>query len=87
MWKTSINRTILECKGYYNITFFSQIVVLIEPYWNVKIAELGMNAGFYVVLIEPYWNVKTKYTWSKIKGEPVLIEPYWNVKIKYASLL
>ena len=68
-------------KGY-NVYY-----VLIEPYWNVKIAELGMNAGFYVVLIEPYWNVKTKYTWSKIKGEPVLIEPYWNVKIKYASLL
>ena len=87
MWKTSINRTILECKAKcaQNVVRFK--LVLIEPYWNVKIAELGMNAGFYVVLIEPYWNVKTKYTWSKIKGEPVLIEPYWNVKIKYASLL
>ena len=54
----SINRNILECKGYSCDNIVSCIVVLIETYWNVKEVVMlsGIRSGF--VLIETYWNVK-----------------------------
>ena len=32
----SINRNILECKGFWLLFFRSGLLVLIETYWNVK---------------------------------------------------
>ena len=58
LWKTSINRTILECKFYLLQGGAYCLCVLIEPYWNVnKIANFRMGGGVSPVLIEPYWNV------------------------------
>ena len=37
----SINRNILECKGYSCDNIVSCIVVLIETYWNVKVLSAG----------------------------------------------
>ena len=37
MWKTSINRTILECKATGDKINVQGNPVLIEPYWNVKL--------------------------------------------------
>ena len=37
------------------------VVVLIEPYWNVKTKYTWSKIKGEPVLIEPYWNVKIKY--------------------------
>ena len=53
-----INRTILECKVPSTHTDFLFLLVLIEPYWNVKEPLKQLARKYYTVLIEPYWNVK-----------------------------
>ena len=59
----SINRNILECKGWRRARLGKRAGVLIETYWNVK-----SNPGWWLqrhpaVLIETYWNVKLKTKW------------------------
>ena len=49
MWKTSINRTILECKaGQIRQGVRIDHPVLIEPYWNVKSSADGRTVPAHV---------------------------------------
>ena len=78
MWKTSINRTILECKEE-DLTIGKIFAkVLIEPYWNVKQGCTLKGYNVYYVLIEPYWNVKIAELGMNAGFYVVLIEPYWK---------
>ena len=55
--------------------------VLIETYWNVNFAGLGIIIPPAGVLIETYWNVNEESVREHIHEENVLIETYWNVNI------
>ena len=73
----SINRNIVECKDFRNISVCQLIFVLIETLWNVK---MDINEGIICVLIETLWNVKKNES-AKLKMQVmVLIETLWNVK-------
>ena len=55
----SINRNIVECKDFRNISVCQLIFVLIETLWNVKMDINEANFIPTAVLIETLWNVKS----------------------------
>ena len=76
----SINRNIVECKDFRNISVCQLIFVLIETLWNVKMDINEANFIPTAVLIETLWNVKKNES-AKLKMQVmVLIETLWNVK-------
>ena len=56
----SINRNILECKVRFTVGINRSFTVLIETYWNVKLAVAPLPVCAPEVLIETYWNVKIR---------------------------
>ena len=54
-----INRNIVECKDFRNISVCQLIFVLIETLWNVKMDINEANFIPTAVLIETLWNVKS----------------------------
>ena len=58
VYTSGINRNILECKVGSHCQSYKGILVLIETYWNVKLANPCIKSGIQDVLIETYWNVK-----------------------------
>ena len=77
----SINRNIVECKDFRNISVCQLIFVLIETLWNVKMDINEANFIPTAVLIETLWNVKTGTRKNGVAGRGVLIETLWNVKL------
>ena len=59
IWKSSINRNIVECKVISRAALVRLFRVLIETLWNVKLMmQDAENDVFSNVLIETLWNVK-----------------------------
>ena len=81
MWKTSINRTILECKGYINMHLTTIESVLIEPYWNVKLYRFINNCINSRSINRTILECKGSFIAQAQTVLLVLIEPYWNVKM------
>ena len=54
----SINRIRLEFKGYWIVTFWFSITVLIESDWNLKMPCIQTLRPPALVLIESDWNLK-----------------------------
>ena len=57
VYRSSINRNILECKFRSPRITSIELMVLIETYWNVNVNVQYSGRGFRGVLIETYWNV------------------------------
>ena len=57
-WGHSINRNIVECKGFFFRAEFKSDSVLIETSWNVKYHSRPAHDRRRTVLIETSWNVK-----------------------------
>ena len=70
----------MECKDSYFSTYKSDLEVLIETYWNVKLCHGIVVIHVVNVLIERYWNVKVEDNKMIVWSMSVLIETYWNVK-------
>ena len=83
MWKTSINRTILECKEVFMLIGFWIDFVLIEPYWNVKRKCKEASEALALCINRTILECKDYLRALSItKRFTVLIEPYWNVKYR-----
>ena len=75
-----INRNIVECKASYAGAITSELQVLIETSWNVKVHLPVWGALRALVLIETSWNVKSSNFTNLNIPKDVLIETSWNVK-------
>ena len=59
----------------------SEMAVLIESDWNLKLKESSANkTALNTVLIESDWNLKSEPERETWKETPVLIESDWNLK-------
>ncbi len=59
--------------------FFLQILIKVEPYWNVNSFLSMIETGRRSIKVEPYWNVNL-YWWSEFDTYKFIkVEPYWNV--------
>ena len=96
----SINRNIVECKDFRNISVCQLIFVLIETLWNVKMDINEANFIPTAVLIETLCKVenagyginrnivecKVVTLLSIFYHRSVLIETLWNVKQGYTPV-
>ena len=55
------------------------LLILIEPQWNVDLPMTTSTKYFMCILIEPQWNVDFVVIGSSVQVFPILIEPQWNV--------
>ena len=59
--------------------FFLQILIKVEPYWNVNYEPYQEDKLTILIKVEPYWNVNL-YWWSEFDTYKFIkVEPYWNV--------
>ena len=76
------NRYMVECESILTAQQLSEILVLIDTWWNVnQLAEGGvLKKG--QVLIDTWWNVNTDSICKWFGIQPVLIDTWWNVNLQ-----
>ena len=57
-----------------------QIIIKVEPYWNVKLGNNIFIGELLNIKVEPYWNVKSSFIVNFSLLNCIKVEPYWNVK-------
>ena len=67
--------------------FSKNVLIKVEPYWNVKSVVYGVVCVYRRIKVEPYWNVKDAYENEYLGKANIKVEPYWNVKIVIACSL
>ena len=80
--KNRFNRYMVECESILTAQQLSEILVLIDTWWNVnQLAEGGvLKKG--QVLIDTWWNVNTDSICKWFGIQPVLIDTWWNVNLQ-----
>ena len=79
--RKSINRNIVECKGFDAAKRQYGSTVLIETLWNVKVSILCSVPNSIRRINRNIVECKVKKTLSGLWSALVLIETLWNVKI------
>ena len=56
---TSFNRYMVECESILTAQQLSEILVLIDTWWNVNAEYIVVGQSVIKVLIDTWWNVNT----------------------------
>ena len=78
------NRYMVECESILTAQQLSEILVLIDTWWNVNILTPQSFGEEQLVLIDTWWNVNINNYDSNIRRTNVLIDTWWNVNKNFS---
>ncbi|EDO58930.1 hypothetical protein CLOL250_00472 [Clostridium sp. L2-50] len=75
----------VECESILTAQQLSEILVLIDTWWNVNLMELTGYLMNIRVLIDTWWNVNAQRQAPSTVSSQVLIDTWWNVNFQNRS--
>ena len=69
----------VECELKWAIELDDSMLVLIDTWWNVNLADQGLHRSPDNVLIDTWWNVNYHKKFPFLFPSMVLIDTWWNV--------